>query len=179
MYSESLHQIGWFTLDNASNNKTMMQELAKMLAARDIPLDATKNRIMCFPHVVHLCVQDVIHVFSNAKPSDLNSVFDANLFDSDDPSKKDDYVAAVAGHPINKAREMVRNIRSSGLRRDEFAKITRSGNAEGWFRDRSGAVIKVPERELIRDVPTRWDSTFFMMNRLRVMRPVSVLQEYV
>ncbi|KAF9230025.1 hypothetical protein BU15DRAFT_9624, partial [Melanogaster broomeanus] len=146
----------------------MMAELAKLLATRDIPFHATHNRIMCFPHVINLCSQDVIQAFSKTKPAELDAMF-ADVFD--DPAEKNTYMAAVAKLPVDVGRDIVRCIRSSGLRRDEFVDIVQSGNERGWFRDPSGTTIKVPEQELLRDVVTRWDSTFFMINRLRVMRP--------
>ncbi|KAF9537664.1 hypothetical protein CPC08DRAFT_597493, partial [Agrocybe pediades] len=38
-------KIGWVTLDNASNNDTMMAELEKELNHRQIPFDRVENRI--------------------------------------------------------------------------------------------------------------------------------------
>jgi hypothetical protein len=53
--------------------------------------------------------------------------------------------------------------------------VIENGNKSGWFRDpRTSAVIKVPDLELLRDVKTRWDSTFAMIERLMRLRPVSL-----
>lgn len=147
-----------------------MVELSKILATRDIAFHPTHRRVMCFPHIINICTQDVIRAFHKTKRAELDEVF-TGLFD--DPAKQDAYVTAVAKLPIDTGRETVRGIRSSGLRRDQFSDIVKSGNEKGWFHRPSGDVIKVPEKELIRDVSTRWDSTFYMINRLRVMRPVS------
>ena len=38
-------QIGWVTLDNASNNDTFMLKLEEELKRRGIPFDRVKNRI--------------------------------------------------------------------------------------------------------------------------------------
>ena len=54
-------KVGHFTLDNASNNGTMMQELQETLEDRDVSdFDARDNRIMCFAHVIDLCAGAVI-----------------------------------------------------------------------------------------------------------------------
>ena len=54
-----MFKTGHFTLDNAANNKTMMKELKKLLADREIAFHADDNRIMCFPHVVNIATQRV------------------------------------------------------------------------------------------------------------------------
>jgi hypothetical protein len=68
-------------------------------------------------------------------------------------------------------RQIFKAIRASGLRRDEFAHVIRSCNSSGLFRSQ-GQVIQVPEYQLLRDVKTRWDSQYFMINRMRVLRQV-------
>ena len=45
IYAHSNFQIGWVTLDNASNNDTFMITLAAELQALCIPFDAVKHRI--------------------------------------------------------------------------------------------------------------------------------------
>ena len=45
IYTHSNFQIGWATLDNASNNNTFMTTLAAELRALCIPFDAVKCRI--------------------------------------------------------------------------------------------------------------------------------------
>ena len=46
----------------------------------------------------------------------------------------------------------------------------KSGNQKGWHKS---PPAKVPENELLCDVPTCWDSVYLMLNRLRVLRLVS------
>src|ERR1700678_309484 len=55
-----LFKTGHFTMDNVSNNVTMMQELEVLLDAPDIPFEAVDGKIMCFSHVVDLCSGRVI-----------------------------------------------------------------------------------------------------------------------
>ena len=54
-----MFKAGHFTLDNAGNNTTAMDEIEKRLRARDIEFDALDRKVMCFPHVVNLSVQNV------------------------------------------------------------------------------------------------------------------------
>ena len=48
------------------------------------------------------------------------------------------------------------------------------GNANGWFKDNAGQVVVLATKELLRDVRTRWDSTFIMLRHFIDMRAVSV-----
>jgi len=56
--------VGHITLDNASNNDTMMKVLETMLAARDVSFDAHDRWIMCFAHIINLCSGQVIDAAS-------------------------------------------------------------------------------------------------------------------
>jgi len=121
----------------------MMEELEYLLQEREIEFDKLDRRVMCFPHVINICVKHVLDKFSNI---DL----------ADDACRR---------NPIALARQIVKVIRASGLRRDKFMSVVKAGNLSGTF--------QLPEYQLLRDVSTRWDSVYYMINRLRVMRPVS------
>ena len=70
-------------------------------------------------------------------------------------------------------RGFIREIHASGQRREAFNLHIKKGLKEGWFTDSDGKPItEVGARELLRDVPTRWDSTFLMLERARSLRPV-------
>lgn len=47
------------TMDNATNNDTMMEELSRRFAQEGILFDARENRIRCLPHIVHLSAREV------------------------------------------------------------------------------------------------------------------------
>ncbi|KAF8436864.1 hypothetical protein L210DRAFT_863915, partial [Boletus edulis BED1] len=147
-------------LDNASNNKTMMVELGKLLATCNIPFHAADQCIMCFPHIINLCSQDVIHAFDKTNLDGLDAMF-TDLFD--DPAEKNRFVAAITRLPIDIGQETVRCICASGLPRDQFTNIIISGNEKGWFHGPSSETIKVPQNELLCDVQTRWNLTYFML----------------
>ncbi|KAG2737897.1 hypothetical protein P692DRAFT_201682967, partial [Suillus brevipes Sb2] len=55
-------------------------------------------------------------------------------------------------------------------RREGFQKTITVGNQHKSFHDAHGMVIKLPNVELLCDANTRWDSSFFMFNRLRTLR---------
>jgi hypothetical protein len=76
--------------------------------------------------------------------------------------------------PIKCARRIVCIVRSSDQRKQAFKKVINTGNHSGWFRSHDNEVIELPDLELLRDVKTRWDSVYCMIERLLVLRPVSV-----
>ena len=153
-------------MDNASNNETMMQALKTTLEHREIDFDAIDRRIMCFAHVINLCSGQVLCGATNADKDD------ASESESDASSSESD-VDTVAPNPIARARAAVQVIRASGKRRDEFDKVIKQGNKEGWFKQgRPSQVVELKPLQLLRDVRTRWDSVYHMLRRLRQMRPV-------
>jgi hypothetical protein len=76
--------------------------------------------------------------------------------------------------PIKRARRVVRILRSSDKRKQGFTQVIDQGNESGWFKSADGEVVVIPHLELLRDVRTRWDSVFYMIERLLALRPVSV-----
>jgi hypothetical protein len=76
--------------------------------------------------------------------------------------------------PLKRARRVVRILRSSDKRKQEFTRVIDQGNESGWFKSADGEVVVIPHLELLRDVRTRWDSVFYMIERLLALRQVSV-----
>jgi len=72
---------------------------------------------------------------------------------------------------VSSARRFVTACRASGQRREEFEKIIRDGNVSGGW-----GVNNEPLRVvgLLKDVDTRWSSTFSMIDRFLEMYPVHV-----
>ena len=158
-----LLKVGHFTMDNASNNGSMMQALQIALKDREIQVDdfdALDRRIMCFAHIINLCSGRVLLGIGNLNPDEDDDSFS----DSED---------TVSSNPIVHARAVVRVLRASGKRRDEFDKVLEKGNEEGyWKQGDPPRVVKLKPLQLLRDVCTRWDSVYKMLHRLRQMRPV-------
>ena len=165
-----ISQGGHWTLDNAANNGTFMVELAELLHARDIPFDAEDRRIMCFPHIVNICCQHTIKKFT-----------DITLIDDPEqtpvvppPNGRQSFAEAVQRDPIALGRNIVRALRSSGQWQDAFDDLIKDGNTKQWFQSGNPPKnIILRPLQLLRDVKTRWDSVYFMIRRLRYLRPVS------
>jgi hypothetical protein len=154
--SDTFPKAGHFTLDNASNNETMMKALERLFVDREIAFDADDRKIMCFGHVVDLSSGRVI-----------SSVKSAGTALTDDETDLESL------NVIDRARAVVRAIRGSGLRRDAFNEVIVNGNAKGWFKQgQPPKTVKLKPLQLLRDVRTRWDSVYHMLNRLRELRPV-------
>jgi hypothetical protein len=79
-----LLKVGHFTIDNASNNRTMMHKLKAILEKHDIKFDIDNRRIMCFAHVINLCSGQVIHGV-NCKVDRDDSDFPTSNGDSASP----------------------------------------------------------------------------------------------
>jgi hypothetical protein len=158
-------------MDNAKHNDTFMEELQKLLDARDIAFDAVDRRIMCFGHVVDLTSGRVIRGVSAGTNDDADWSGPPlpNI-----PSSQT-YEQAIERDPIALGRTVVRVIRASGARREAFDDVIVNGNAKGWFKNGDSPLPTiVKERQLLRSVRTRWDSVYHMLNRLREMRPVRI-----
>jgi hypothetical protein len=87
------------------------------------------------------------------------------------------WFTGIQRDPLRRARNVVRLLRSSDQRKEGFRDFINDGNQRGWFigKDKDGnrTTIHIPQLELLRDVKTRWDSVYMMLQRLRRLRPVS------
>jgi hypothetical protein len=110
-----------------------------------------------------------------AEFTDVSLLEEAAKFTATQPHGSPDeqtFEEAVKRDPIALARVVVRAIRASGQRREHFSRIIVDGNTNNYFVVGDG-VVKVPSLQLLRDVKTRRDSICYMIQRLRIMRPVS------
>ncbi|KAN0113698.1 hypothetical protein V8E52_007497, partial [Russula decolorans] len=146
-------------LDNAENNATAMRELEALLKLHDddIEFDHLNNRIRCYPHIINICSS---HIIASS----------TQQFDILDDKVRAWYIG-LKRDPIKRARRIVRIVRSSDQRKQAFKKVINTGNHSGWFRSHDNEVIELPDLELLRDVKTRWDSVYCMIERLLVLRP--------
>lgn len=180
-------------MDNASVNDKCLEEFADLLEAKGIDFDYRDRRINCLPHVMHISTTHILDKFfprhhragarveADAGPNVDED--DQDDFEPDPPSignRKQTYEEAVARNPVAILRGFIREIRSSGQRRTAFHDHIKRGLDGGWFREvgpEGGVITEVKARELLRDVPTRWDSTFLMLERARMLRPVCELSD--
>ena len=96
--------------------------------------------------------------FDFAYDPDLNTAL------QDDP----EYALALSEDPVRAARTLVTKARQSILRREEFEKIV----GECIENESFGEGVHPPGTQLLRDVDTRWSSTFLMIDRLLSLYPV-------
>lgn len=87
------------------------------------------------------------------------------------PEDLEIWFAKVKQNPVNRACALVRAIRLSGVRREEFSRTIKSGNTGRMFKE-EGKVVMVKELQLIKDVKHRWDSLYLMIVRLLELRLV-------
>ena len=171
-------------MDNLNTNDAMMRKIAELLEDREISFNAKDSRIMCFPHIINIAVQ---HVLAKMTSAPVDSDADSEGNDSTDSDNQDlsadqrgrgqTFESACAEDPIGRCRRLVVKLRSSGQRRDDFNNWVKTGNEKNWFKIK-GQVVKLPHKELLRDVPTRWDSTYQMIKRCVEMRPVCQCSTY-
>ncbi|KAH7868956.1 ribonuclease H-like domain-containing protein, partial [Lentinula edodes] len=134
--------IGQITLDNASNNNTMMASLEFELTVRDVPFHRDGNRI----RYVH---------------------------------STEDYRRSLESDLVSRVRQIITLCRASGNRRDDFRETVMSmckemqKNGAHECADDNDNMDGLLERVvvLLRDVDTRWSSTFFMVDRFLELYP--------
>ena len=155
----------------------MLEELQKLFLEREIiSFDAKDQRIMCFPHIVNIAVQRVLTKMSSvAAPENDDDVLEevsgaANMDEGRGFGQT--FEAACTQDPIACLRKIVMTIRSSGQRREAFKTWIETGNRNGLF-VQLGTPVQIEPNQLLRDVRTRWDSTYEMIKRCIEMRLVS------
>jgi hypothetical protein len=154
----------------------MLEFLQKLFEEREIfSFDAKDNRIMCFPHIINIAVQHVLKKMSSVEaPEDDED--DEDLIDNSNADEGrgfgQSFEAACAQDPITRIRKIVMAIRASGQRRDALLIWIETGNKSGLF-VLNGKPIQIQPKQLLRDVRTRWDSTYQMLKRCIEMRLVS------
>ncbi|THH14133.1 hypothetical protein EUX98_g9644 [Antrodiella citrinella] len=92
-----LDRIESITLDNASNNDTMMLELELLLAEDGIEFHRDGNRIRCFPHVLNIAVKAALKLLTKVpRPAATKDPDDDSNYDDDN----DDEFAAPTSTPV-------------------------------------------------------------------------------
>jgi hypothetical protein len=185
-------------MDMAANNNVFIRSLGDIHETElpNVSFNPKECRIMCFPHVINTCVQHTLKALNNGVDTDIDDVVDSDsdldASDDDDSEGSDDEggdddgggngnsseeedvaISDVPGDPLNKVRAIIRGIRASGQRQEQFTNVILGGNQYGWWRDGQGSVVTIKPMQLLRDVRTRWDSTYQMLVRFREFRQVS------
>ena len=157
----------------------MLRQLERLLAEREVAFDAQQSRIMCFPHIINIAVQHMLSKMSSAAvPTGDDDIEDmmANAINTNPARQRgaeQDYESAYKQDPVAHLRKIVVAICALGQRLDAFATWIKTGNDNNWF-TYNNKIIRVPHKELLRDVRTCWDSTYQMIRRGIELRPVSL-----
>jgi hypothetical protein len=168
-------KVGHFTMDNASTNLTMMQELEIMFRKRDIDFDATDQHIMCYAHIVNLSSGRVIKGTTGIDVAGHDEDWFSPVLPLPNSPGEQSYTDAVAHDPIALGHNVMQVIRAFEKCHEAFHEVIENGNVRGWFvvgKPPKQNTITIKPKELLRDVVTKWDSVYHMLNRLCKMRPI-------
>ncbi|KAK4698833.1 hypothetical protein P7C70_g7436, partial [Phenoliferia sp. Uapishka_3] len=182
------HKVGCFIADNASNMDSTIAELEPLFAAEGIDFDPKERRLRCHAHIIHLSALEVLQIISKRRPkTDTDDAEEeepcqdvlaraaasvASLeqrqgieladeqYDGDNEGADLDFApweeVDTAGweNIVPKIRAITRWTRSSPNRRSEWKKELRPNLADGEI-----------AKFLLLDSPTRWSSTYAMLDR--------------
>jgi RNA processing factor Prp31 len=103
--------------------------------------------------------------------------------DYSSPSYDDDYQEALKSDVVSAVRKLVNAIRASGQRREDLDKAINEWNSKlATNRTNSESTEEIDELmrvvTLLRDVDTRWSSTFNMIDRAVELYPVMFFNLY-
>jgi len=134
-------QLGYFTVDNASNNDTALAELASLkgLAACDAP----KIRIRCFGHILNLVTRALLFPKGVQLPEDIDEA---------------DFDGWRRSGPIGRLHNLVVWIHRSQLATDFLRSLQKEAG-------------RTKILDVVVDNATRWLSQFYMMKRALELQP--------
>jgi hypothetical protein len=148
-------KIGYFTLDNAGNNDTMLQVIARAVDG----FDATKQRLRCNGHIINLAVQAFL--FGKNKHASEEAIRQVSQLSQKEEKGQAERAQTSAEWRNHGVLGLIHNIviwiRSSDKRYNEFKR-------------RAGRIIP-------RDNDTRWNSWFMMISVALQLR--HKISEYV
>ncbi|RXW11677.1 hypothetical protein EST38_g14178 [Candolleomyces aberdarensis] len=171
--------IKWIAVDDQSLDVIDCPELQDLLLYLNVDLTEsniphrTKLALLirelpaCFPHIVNLAVK-----------AGLAWLTQLSDFDDD---KLDDELRELASNPayasilqediIKRTRQLVHFIWDSGQRCADFEEVIRQGNKDGsWGQNKKGKPIQLRIIGLLKDVDTRWSSTYNMVDHVLELR---------
>jgi hypothetical protein len=163
------HRLLAITCDNAGNNGTLTRTLQEKLADQDIFWSPEENTIPCLAHVINLVVQDIIQHLKLSAPPDIEN---ANVLQQRHIRE----IVAQVSVP-NSLRKVCRFITGHyhsltvyQLRAICIA-IDLSPQRYERFLDTQNQLQPKKRLSVIRDVRTRWNSTYDMCERAIKLQP--------
>jgi hypothetical protein len=163
-----LDRIGGITLDNASNNDTAMAVIEDYFEECGLKYDALQQRVRCVSHVIHLAVRSFLDILPHPGGLRLQDIDDADVKAAFRQSKRDPaYIAAIKTDLIGRTADVITQLRSSGQRRDAFTQAIRDSHHD----KRIDPPLSLLQH--LRQVVTRWSSTFLMVDRFLYLSPAT------
>ena len=155
-----IDQIGYFTLDNASNNDSALHHIAQHLKEQDITFNPIQHRLRCFGHLINLVVNSFLW------GSDAE-VFEAHISTYQDLQEEAaESEAWRRKGPLGKLYHIISWISRTPQRRDRF---------QAEVRKSLGPSMKAVF--LIRGNTTRWGSDYDSLIRVFELR--DPLEEFI
>lgn len=144
-------------MDNAKNNTMMMKSLKGLFHSHDIPFDAKEQQVFCFPHTTNICTGHIISSLTLAP-------HDQEPSNNHTHSGEQTYEQALTCNPISVACVAIHAIWVSGAHWEAFVAVIRDGNKDSHLKDPlTSNTIALRLLQLLWDVPTQWDSVYYMI----------------
>ncbi|CAE6517063.1 unnamed protein product [Rhizoctonia solani] len=162
-----LDKIGTFTLDNASNNDTMMEDLERRMREAGHAFDKDGNRVRCFPHIINLAVNAIRDALGTTGDEYLQRQIASGHTPSDSTME---YLQALRARPDL----LIKDGNDRGIWKIEDIQVIQVTNADGTIGEKEEeveVVIKLKVLNLILDVKTQWSSTQDMLFRFSELYP--------
>jgi len=120
-------KVGYFTLDNASNNDTTLTQVGVYLAELGIEFNMSKRRLRCFGHVINLVVKAFLWGLNT---EDLEGLATRNGTEGDG-QEIIELIESRSQGPMGKLRNICVRICWTPQRRDGFTNKVRSDGSIG------------------------------------------------
>ena len=150
---EIQNKIGYFVLDNASNNNTAMESLGA-----ELRINGQERRVRCFGHIINLAAKALL--FGN----------DASAFEEELSNRsivsQEEHARWIKKGPVGKVHIWVVATHNSDILTKSLLELQRRAfQASDDPKER----LKKPVTTIL-DVPTRWLSSFYMIKRALKLR---------
>lgn len=157
------------TMDNVSSNDLFMTVLKNYGIKVGVDFTPDEHRVRCMAHILNLSVQDILSTLKIApsgedSESDCVDIIDVDtlILEDEVDDKVPDSDNVSNDLTIIKIRKLVRKIRKSPQKRRKLKKLC--------------DLYNIPYLTPILDVATRWNSTFFMIERAdKLKKPLHAL----
>lgn len=149
-----LSKIGYFMMDNASNNNTFMTHLTNLLqysSEVEKDIDLNTYRLRCFGHIINLVVRQLLF-------GEDYEMFEVEVLVTELQKKEEEELELWRKKGcIGKLHNLVMYVKGSTQRIDAFLELQQKIGSELWETSR--------DLMLVADNRTRWNSTYKMIQR--------------